>query len=95
MSLDDVPLDFPFREILEQQPGDSYYNGGSAIAAPDGSWVVAPVEDREGLVVADIDLGRVRQERQNFDPTGHYSRPDVFEVRVDRRRREAAVFSDD
>lgn len=94
LSLDDVPLDFPLRELLEQQ-GDVYYNGGSAIAAPDGSWVVAPVEDREGLVMADIDLARVRRERQNFDPTGHYSRPDIFDVRVDRRPRQAAVFSDE
>jgi len=95
LSLDDVPMDFPFRDLLEEEGDNVYYNGGSAVAAPDGTWVVEPVEDREGLIIADIDLARVRQERQNFDATGHYSRPDVFDVRIDRRRRSAAVFNDD
>jgi len=95
LSLDDVPTGFPFRELLEEQGHDSYYDGGSAVAAPDGTWVVEPVEDREGLIVADIDLAHVRQERQNFDPSGHYSRPDVFDVRIDRRRRAAALFIDE
>ncbi len=94
LSLQDVPSDFPLRDELEAQ--DSvYYSGGSAVAAPDGTWVVEPVADEERLVVADIDVAAVRRERHNFDPTGHYSRPDVFEVRVDRRRREASTFSDD
>jgi len=49
---------------------------------------------REERLVADIELARVRGERQNFNPTGHHSRPDVFDSRVDRRRRAAATFSD-
>ncbi len=92
--LDDVPSDFPFREELEAEDG-VYLRGGSAIAAPDGSWLVEPVEDEERLIVADIDGAMVRAERQNFDPSGHYSRPDVFDVRVDRRRRIASSFADD
>jgi len=94
MSLDDVPSDFPLRAALEEAGVQDYCTGGSAVAAPDGSWVVEPVVGEERLVVADIDLGAVRAERQNFDPTGHYSRPDVFEVTVDRRRREASRFLD-
>jgi nitrilase len=49
----------------------------------------------EGLVIAEVDAARVREERHNFDPTGHYGRPDVFELRVDRRRLATTRFSDE
>jgi len=95
LSLSDVPLDFPLRHELEKAAVSDYCRGGSAVAAPDGSWVVEPVADEERLVVADLDLSLVAQARHNFDPTGHYSRPDVFSVEVDRRRRVAAQFRDE
>jgi len=94
ISLADVPADFPLRTRLEESEVKDYCRGGSAIAAPDGTWIVEPVADEERLVVADLDLTLVAQERHNFDPTGHYSRPDVFSTDVDRRRREAAHFRD-
>ncbi|MEO7126798.1 MAG: carbon-nitrogen hydrolase family protein [Nakamurella sp.] len=90
---DDIPADFPLRdELLASGPLEA--NGGSAIATPDGSWVVEPVDGAEQLVIADIDLDFVRRERHNFDPTGHYSRPDVFDVTVHRQRLNAATFED-
>ena len=87
-----MPADFPLADAL---PDGDWADGGSAIAAPDGQWLREPVGGTEGLVVADVDLARVREERQNFDPTGHYARPDVFELRVDRRRQEITRFRDD
>ena len=88
-----VPADFPFYEIVKNKP-EGFYNGGSCIAAPYGSWVVEPTPGLEKLVVADIDPARVAAARQSFDPTGHDARPDVFAVTVDRRRQEAAVFAE-
>ena len=73
---------------------DVIFDGGSAIAAPDGSWLVEPVAGSEGLVIADIDPARVRGERQNFDPAGHYFRGDVIKVEVDRSRLGPATFLD-
>ncbi len=61
-------------------------DGGSCIAAPDGSWVLEPQAGEEKLLVATIDHEQVRRERQNFDPVGHYSRPDVTRLTVNRRR---------
>ena len=92
LGLKDVPADFPLREALEESGVTDYCRGGSAIAGPDGNWIVEPVPDEERLVIADLDIALVAQERHNFDPTGHYSRPDVFTVTVDRSRREAVEF---
>jgi len=50
--------------------------------------------DEERRVIADLDFARVAEERHKFDPTGRYSRPDVFAVEVDRRRRDASHFRD-
>jgi nitrilase len=92
---DDVPPDFPLYDLLDEKGAWPDYNGGSAIAAPDGSWLVEPVAGEERLVVGDISLAMVHEERQNFDVTGHYSRPDVFGFTVDRTRREAVWFDGD
>jgi nitrilase len=61
-------------------------NGGSCIAGPDGAWIVEPVVGRETLIVRTLAHRRVREERQNFDAAGHYGRPDVTQLTVDRRR---------
>ena len=61
--------------------------GGSAIIGPDGYYVRDPVHDAEAVIVADLDLGRVREERMTLDVTGHYSRPELLELRVTRTGR--------
>ena len=82
---DDISPEFPLRELAA---GDSefFYDGGSAIAGPTGRWIVEPVAGSEQLVIADIDPANVREERHNFDPTGHYFRADVWDVTVNRKR---------
>jgi len=79
--------------ILENSP-DTLANGGSCIAGPDGKWIVEPFPDEEKLIVATIDHKRVREERQNFDPSGHYSRPDVTQLKVNRSRQSTVVFEE-
>ena len=67
-------------------------NGGSCIAGPDGEWMIEPVLHTEGNIYAELEYDRVLQERQNFDPVGHYSRPDVTELIVNRKRQSTATF---
>jgi nitrilase len=56
--------------------------GGSAILAPDGSYLAGPAYDEETILYADLDPARILAERQRFDPVGHYSRPDVLQLTV-------------
>ena len=94
LTADSIPTAFPLKD-QSVEPGEVINNGGSAIAAPDGTWLVEPVADEERLVVADLDPAVVRGERQNFDPAGHYFRPDVIKVEVDRTRQTPATFKDE
>jgi nitrilase len=56
--------------------------GGSAILAPDGSYLAGPLYDEEGILYAELDPARLDEERQRFDPAGHYHRPDVLSLQV-------------
>lgn len=82
---------------LEPHPGrvtspDQWViRGGSAIIGPDGRYVVEPVFDQARILVAELDLERVPEESMTLEVTGHYHRPDVFELRVVRSGRRASV----
>ena len=90
----DIGAHIPHAERIREAAPEMLANGGTAIAGPDGSWIVPPVADVEQLVFADCDLRRVREERQNFDVMGHYARPDVLQLRVDRTRQSVVTFND-
>jgi len=64
--------------------------GGSAIIGPNGEYLVPPLWDRPGVLVADVDLSRVRRESMTLDVSGHYSRPDCLTLTVRRSQRPVA-----
>ncbi|MCZ4102868.1 carbon-nitrogen hydrolase family protein [Streptomyces sp. H39-C1] len=67
----------------------------SGIFGPDGRPVTEPLIDDEGIVYAEIDLGKCIQPKQMHDITGHYNRFDVFQLHVDNRPRQPVTFATD
>ena len=73
------PEDVPLAE------GDELLGrGGSAILGPDGGYLAGPLWDEEGILHTELDPQILYEQRQRFDPAGHYHRPDV--LRLKRRR---------
>ena len=75
-----TPPGLDLGEARARSPSELRLRGGSAIIAPDASYVVAPVMDEERLVIGDIDPRDVAREKMTLDVTGHYDRPDVARV---------------
>ena len=90
----DFPKDTPYIDELLAAAPEQLANGGSCVANPDGSWLLEPQLHAEGVFHAEIQLDRVYEERQNFDPVGHYSRPDVTQLHLNRERQSTLKIKD-
>jgi len=95
MRKEDFPPTTPHLDKILKKAPDVLANGGSCIAGPDGEWILEPVLHKEGLLIETLDFNRVLQERQNFDPVGHYSRPDVTQLSVNRERQSTVWFGEE
>ena len=94
MQKSNFPKETPhFDKIIKNAP-DTLVNGGSCIAGPDGEWILEPVINKEGIFYETLDFSKVLEERQNFDVAGHYSRPDITKLHVNRDRQSTVSFED-
>ncbi len=84
------PAAYELAGELDSMP-DVLIDGGSAVIAPNGDYLVEPVHGREELIVADLDLTTAIEESLTLDVAGHYSRPDIFTLDVVRRRKDPST----
>jgi nitrilase len=83
----DYPSDYP----IDGNPAADtiLMRGGSCIIGPLGQVLAAPLFDEEAILTAQIDPGEVARGKYDFDVTGHYARPDVFQLAVNERPQAA------
>lgn len=74
---------------LGDDPATVMMRGGSAIVGPLGKVLAGPDFTGETILYAQIDLGEVIRAKYDFDVTGHYARPDVFQLIVDTKPKTA------
>jgi len=86
MKKSDISDYIPHADLIRGNSEDVMANGGSCLAGPDGEWIIEPQTNTEEIFTAELDFRKVLEERQNFDTAGHYSRPDVTQLNVNRDR---------
>lgn len=89
MRRSDFPDDYASR--IEAAPDEWMMHGRSVIVGPLGEILAGPLVDAEGILTAEIDLDDLLGARLDFDPVGHYARPDLFSLRVDESQHRPVV----
>lgn len=91
----DIPDDFPAREQLFPDRDEWINDGDSVVVDPQGRLVAGPLHREAGILFADIDVTLVAPARRTLDVTGHYARPDIFELQVRRTSATAVRYIDE
>ncbi len=94
LEVSDIPADVPYYDELFPNK-DEWINPGDAVVyKPFGGVLAGPMRREKGLLTAEIDPGAARASRRKFDVSGHYARPDIFTLTVDRRPQSPVSFKD-
>ncbi|MFK5998682.1 MAG: carbon-nitrogen hydrolase family protein [Rhodobacterales bacterium] len=89
----DIPDDVPYRDELFPNK-DEWVNPGDAVVyKPFGGIVAGPMHQEKGLLITELDATTVQASRRKFDASGHYARPDIFKLSVNRTTMPPADFT--
>lgn len=81
IKIDDIPDDFEFKKLYPE--GIEWINSGnSCIISPKGQFLAGPLNEKEGILYADLNMSEIIEAKRMFDVAGHYSRPDVFNFSI-------------
>lgn len=85
----DFPKDYPGLQDIPLE--EIITRGGSVIVGPMGNVLAGPIWDKKAILVAIVNRNALLESRMDFDPCGHYSRPDVFSLSVDTQSKQASI----
>lgn len=88
----DIPSDFPDRDNIYPDDEDWINPGDSVVIAPGGEIVAGPLHEAKGLLYAEVDSARAAHAKRALDVAGHYARPDVFQLQVNREPQSPVSF---
>jgi nitrilase len=83
----DIPDAFEFKRRFYEHVGEWINGGDSAILNSHGEFIAGPLHEQEGVLYAEIDPAQMRGPKWMLDVAGHYARPDVFQLTVQRGAR--------
>ena len=89
----DIPDSFPGRETLYPDPKEWVNTGDSVVIAPGGDLVAGPMNKEQGILYADIDVSKASKAHRKLDVAGHYSRPDIFKLIVNKENQSPIQFT--
>ena len=89
-----IPDDLPEKSTMYPDADEWINPGDSVVVSPDGEIAVGPMHKEAGILYHDIDLVQVGVARRPLDVTGHYARPDIFTLHVNRSKQSPVQFND-
>lgn len=94
MRASDIPDDFPEKDALYPDADEWVNPGDSVVIAPGGEIVAGPMNKESGILYHTLDLAKVSSAKRTLDITGHYSRPDIFQLHVNNQPQSPCVFKE-
>lgn len=88
----DIPEKVPYRAELFPNEEEWINAGDAAVFKPFGGVVAGPMHQEKGYLITEIDASEARSARRKFDATGHYARPDIFTLQVNRKQQQPVSF---
>ena len=88
----DIPDDLPGKDELYPDSDEWINDGDSVVIAPGGQIMAGPLRQQEGILYCEIDPQKSGIAKRALDVTGHYSRPDIFQLSVNTKPQSSIAF---
>ncbi|WP_026186373.1 carbon-nitrogen hydrolase family protein [Thioalkalivibrio thiocyanodenitrificans] len=92
LTREDIPADFPEKDTIYPDSETWINAGDSVVIAPGGEIVAGPMREEKGILFAQIDAQSAVNAKRALDVAGHYSRPDIFNLSINREPQKPVVF---